>query len=75
MRKINYTVRTAEGTTFHTTSYEKATTSGNRISETYLTPASADELKSPDELAELKPERERMKKLIKLRKAAIRNRK
>ena len=37
MRLINYRVRKADGTEFHTTSYKKATEGGNRIEETYLT--------------------------------------
>ena len=37
MRKVNYRVRKADGTKFHTTSYREATNSGNRIEETYLT--------------------------------------
>ena len=37
MRKVNYRVRKADGTEFHTTSYREATDGGNRIEETYLT--------------------------------------
>lgn len=37
MRKVNYRVRKADGTEFHTTSYREATNGGNRIEETYLT--------------------------------------
>ena len=37
MRKVNYRVRKADGTEFHTTSYREATHGGNRIEETYLT--------------------------------------
>jgi len=37
MRKVNYKVRKADGTEFHTTSYREATNGGNRIEETYLT--------------------------------------
>ena len=38
MRKLNYKVRKADGTEFHTTSYKEATENMNRIIETYLTP-------------------------------------
>ena len=37
MRKINYRVRKADGTEFHTASYKEATNRGNHIIETYLT--------------------------------------
>ena len=37
MRRVNYRVRKADGTEFHTTSYKEATNGGNRIEETYLT--------------------------------------
>lgn len=37
MRRVNYRVRKADGTEFHTTSYREATNGGNRIEETYLT--------------------------------------
>ena len=37
MRKVNYRVRKADGTEFHTTSYREATNSGDRIEKTYLT--------------------------------------
>ena len=37
MRKVNYTVRQADGSKFNTTDYSKATTDGNRIVETFLT--------------------------------------
>lgn len=37
MRRLNYRVRKADGTEFHTTSYKEATNGGNRIEETYLT--------------------------------------
>lgn len=37
MRKVNYRVKRADGTEFHTTSYNKATERGNRIEETYFT--------------------------------------
>ena len=37
MRLVNYRVRKADGTEFHTTSYKEATEGGNRIEETYLT--------------------------------------
>ena len=37
MRKVNYKVRRADGTEFHTTSYKEATGDGNRIEKTYLT--------------------------------------
>lgn len=37
MRKVNYRVRKADGTEFHTTNYSEATNGGNRIEETYFT--------------------------------------
>ena len=37
MKKVNYKVRKADGTEFHTTNYNEATNGGNRIKETYLT--------------------------------------
>ena len=37
VRRVNYRVRKADGTEFHTTSYKEATNCGNRIEETYLT--------------------------------------
>ena len=37
MRRVNYRVRTADGTEFHTTNYREATNGGNRIEETYFT--------------------------------------
>ena len=37
MRRVNYRVRKADGTEFHTTSYREATNGGNCIEETYLT--------------------------------------
>ena len=37
MRRVNYRVRRADGTEFHTTDYKEATSGGNRIEETYLT--------------------------------------
>ena len=37
MRRVNYRVRRADGTEFHTTDYTAATNDGNRIEETYLT--------------------------------------
>ena len=37
MRKVNYTVRQADGSKFNTTDYSKATADGNRIVETFLT--------------------------------------
>ena len=37
MRRLNYRVRKADGTEFHTTSYREATDGDNRIEETYLT--------------------------------------
>ena len=37
MKKVNYRVRKADGTKFHTTSYRESTNGGNRIEETYLT--------------------------------------
>lgn len=37
MRLVNYRVRKADGTEFHTTSYKEATEGGNRIEKTYLT--------------------------------------
>lgn len=37
MRRVNYRVRKADSTEFHTTSYREATNGGNRIEETYLT--------------------------------------
>ena len=37
MRRVNYRVRNADGTEFHTTSYREATNGGNRIEEPYLT--------------------------------------
>ena len=37
MRKVNYTVRQADGSKFNTTDYSKATADGNRIIKTFLT--------------------------------------
>lgn len=37
MKRINYRVRKADGTEFHTTNYSEATNCGNSIKETYLT--------------------------------------
>lgn len=37
MRKLNYEVKKADGSTFHTASYTLAKQSGNRIVNTYLT--------------------------------------
>ena len=37
MKLVNYRVTKADGTEFHTTSYQEATSSGNRIAEAYLT--------------------------------------
>ena len=37
MRKVNYRVRKADGTEFHTTSYSEATNGDNRIEEICLT--------------------------------------
>lgn len=37
MRRVNYRVKRADGTEFHTTSYIEANQDGNRIEETYLT--------------------------------------
>ena len=37
MKKVNYKVRKADGTEFHTTNYNEATNGGNHIKETYLT--------------------------------------
>ena len=37
MRKVNYTVRQADGSKFNTTDYSKATADGNRIVEIFLT--------------------------------------
>ena len=37
MRRVNYRVKRADGTEFHTTSYIEANQDGNRIEGTYLT--------------------------------------
>ena len=37
MRRVNYRVRRADGTEFHTTSYRDAIVDSNRIEEIYLT--------------------------------------
>jgi len=37
MRRVNYIVKQANGSSFITTDYSKATTEGNRIVKTFLT--------------------------------------
>lgn len=37
MRLMNYMVKRADGSIFHTTSYEEAIEGGNRIQKSYLT--------------------------------------
>lgn len=37
MRLVNYKVKAIDGSSFTTTSYAEATTSGNRITKTFLT--------------------------------------
>ena len=53
MRRVNYRVRKADGTEFHTTNYKEAIDNGNYIKETYLTEV--------DEKTEKQKEQERIR--------------